>query len=200
MLEERGDVRLARRVRDERRRFASGSFDVRDDCIRRRRRTSGRDDVQSLLGEALAKLRAQPPIRPTPMITAFRMGLLRDVPTRTVRRRAGRLKSDRGAPSARDVRPLRESLAEGDVLAGHLIDQDDEVVRPQTGLLHDEPVERGEQREALLLRATNARRFSFGRPEMKVSSWRTKRSLYLQPTKAGVWTNCPFGRTWVMRK
>jgi len=52
------------------------------------------------------------------------------------------------------VRPLRESLAEGDVLAGHLIDQDDEVVRPQTGLLHDEPVERGEQREALLLRAT----------------------------------------------
>jgi hypothetical protein len=63
MLEERGHVRLLRRVRDERRRFASGSFDVRDDGIQRGRRTSRRDHVQPLLGEALAELRAQPPIR-----------------------------------------------------------------------------------------------------------------------------------------
>src|SRR4029077_8598800 len=61
--EERGHVRLLWRVRDEGRRFASGSLDVRDDGIQRGRRTSGRDDVQSLLGEALAKLRAQLPIR-----------------------------------------------------------------------------------------------------------------------------------------
>ena len=88
------------------------------------------------------------------------------------------------------MRPLRESLAEGDVLARHLIDQDDEVVRPQTDLLHDEPIERGEQREALLLRATGDE----GQFE------EAKRSLYVQPTKAGVWTNCPFGRTCVMRK
>jgi hypothetical protein len=52
------------------------------------------------------------------------------------------------------VRPLRESLAEGDVLAGHLVDQDDEIVRSQADFLHDEPVQRGEQREALILRAT----------------------------------------------
>jgi len=63
MLEERGHVRLLRRVRDERRRFASGSFDVHDDGIQRGRRTSRRDHVQPLLGEALAELRAQPPIR-----------------------------------------------------------------------------------------------------------------------------------------
>jgi hypothetical protein len=60
---ERGHVRLLGRVRDEGRSFASGSLDVRDDGIQRRRRASGRDDLQSLLGEALAELRAQPPIR-----------------------------------------------------------------------------------------------------------------------------------------
>ena len=52
------------------------------------------------------------------------------------------------------MRPLRQALAKGDILAGHLVDQDDEIVRSQADLLDNEPVERGEQREALLLRAT----------------------------------------------
>ena len=41
------------------------------------------------------------------------------------------------------MRPLRESFAKGDVLAGHLVDQDDEIVGSQAGLLYDEPVQRG---------------------------------------------------------
>jgi len=88
------------------------------------------------------------------------------------------------------VRPLRESLAKGDVLAGHLVDQDDEIVRSQADFLHDELVQRGEQCEALILRATRD----------KSQLEEDERSLYVQPTKAGVWTNCPFGRTCVMRK
>ena len=50
------------------------------------------------------------------------------------------------------MRPLRQALTKGDVLAGHLVDQDDEIVRSQADLLHDELVQRGEQREALILR------------------------------------------------
>ena len=56
--------------------------------------------------------------------------------------------------SGRDLRPLRQALAKVDVLAAHLLDQDDGIVRSQADFLDDEPVERGEQREALLLRAT----------------------------------------------
>jgi hypothetical protein len=52
------------------------------------------------------------------------------------------------------VRPLRETVAEGDVLARHFVDQDEKIIRPQADFLHDEPVERGEQRETFLLRAT----------------------------------------------
>ena len=54
----------------------------------------------------------------------------------------------------RDVRPLRETVAEGDVLARQFVDRDEKIVRPQAYLLHDEPVQRGKQREALHLRAT----------------------------------------------
>ena len=93
--EERGDVRVPGRIRDEGRSFASGSLDVRYDGTQRGRRTSRRDNVQSLLGETLAKLRAQPPIRADADVTAFCMEILRSVPTRTVRRRAIRMKSDR---------------------------------------------------------------------------------------------------------
>ena len=47
--------------------------------------------------------------------------------------------------SGRDVRTLREPLAEGDVLAWQFVDHDEKIVRPQAHLLHDEPVERSEQ-------------------------------------------------------
>ena len=51
------------------------------------------------------------------------------------------------------MRPLCETVAEGDVLARHFVDQDQKIVRPQADFPHDEPVERGGQREAFLLRA-----------------------------------------------
>jgi len=88
------------------------------------------------------------------------------------------------------VRPLREPLAEGDILARHLIDQNDEVVRPHAGLLHDEPVQRGEQREALILWAA--------RDEGQLEE---DEAIAVRAADEGRRvTNCPFGRTCVMRK
>jgi hypothetical protein len=59
-------------------------------------------------------------------------------------------------PPGRNIRLLRESLAEGDVLAVQFVDQDRRTVRSQVGLLHDEPIHRGEGA-------------SPWRPEMKVA-------------------------------
>jgi len=62
----------------------------------------------------------------------------------------------------------------------HLVDQDDEIVRSQADFLHDEPIQRGEQREALPS-ATRDERSARGGQALAV----------LQPTKAGVGRTVP---------